>query len=57
MRKLSTDRAQEKHMSQSFINGCEKGEIRQKKIDKNVVVCWRHYRESRVTAFGCLQLD
>jgi hypothetical protein len=51
------DRAQEKHISQSFIYGCEKREMRQKKIDKNVVVCQRRYRKSRVTACGCLQLD
>jgi hypothetical protein len=56
MRKLSTDKAWEKCMSQSFIYECEKEEIRWKKVDKNVVVCWRHYRESRVTACGCLQL-
>jgi hypothetical protein len=51
------DEVWEKHMSQSFIYGCEKGEIRWKKIDKNIVLCQRCYGESRVTACGHLQLD
>jgi hypothetical protein len=51
------DKVQEKHMSQSFIYGCEKGEIRQKKIDKNIVLCQRHYGESRVTACNYLRSD
>jgi hypothetical protein len=50
MRKLSVDKVQEEHMSQSFIYGCEEGEIRWKRIIKDIVLCWRCYRESRVTA-------
>jgi hypothetical protein len=57
MRKLSTDKVQEEHMSWSFIYGCEKEEVRQKRINKNLVLCQRHYKESRVIACGRLQLD
>jgi hypothetical protein len=57
MRKSSTDKVWEKHVSQSFIYGYEKEEMRQKEIDRNIMLCRRHYRESRVTACGCLWLD
>jgi hypothetical protein len=55
MRKLSTDEVLEKHMSWSSICRCEKEEMRQKKIDRNIILCWRHYRESRVTACGWIR--
>jgi hypothetical protein len=57
MRKLSMDKVQEEHMSRSFIYGCEKGDVRWKRINKNIILCWRCYGESRVTACGCLQSD
>jgi hypothetical protein len=57
MRRLSIDKVRGEHMSQSFIYGCEKEKVRWKRINKDLVLCWRHYRESRVIACGCLQLD
>jgi hypothetical protein len=53
MRESSAEKVQEKHMSQSFIYGCKKKEIKWKKMDRNIILCWRCYRESRVT--DCLQ--
>jgi hypothetical protein len=55
MRKLSMDKVQEEHMSRSFIYGCEKGEVRWKRISKNIVLCWRGYGGSRwlpMVAYG-----
>jgi hypothetical protein len=44
-------------MNRSFIYGHEKGKVRQKGINKDIVLCQRHYGGSRVTACGCLQSD
>jgi hypothetical protein len=57
MRKSNLDKVWEKHISWSFTYGCGKGEIRWKKIGKNIVLCQRCHRESKVTACSRLQLD
>jgi hypothetical protein len=51
------DEVWEEHMSWSFIYGCEKGEVRWKRINKKIVLCRRRYGESGVTACSSLQLD
>jgi hypothetical protein len=57
MRNLSTDRVQGEHMSWMSIYRCEKEKVRQKRINKDLVSCWRHYGKNKIISCGCLQLD
>jgi hypothetical protein len=52
MRKLGADKVRGEHTSWSFIYRCEKEKVRQKRINKDLVLCRRCYRESRVIACG-----
>jgi hypothetical protein len=51
------DEVRGKNTSQSFIYECEKEKVRQKRINKDLVLCQRCYGESRVIACSRLRLD